>query len=107
MGLGVLAISLSVAACALSAGIGIGILAGLWQSAAMFYSALSIAATAPVVVAASSSALGLGAGALSSYFFFKEPKINKAIKECVNAVKLCDVPSDDEEPVILSGLEAA
>lgn len=95
LALGVIAISISVVAAGAALGVGIGMLLGVWQTPLMFMASLLAAETAPLIVASSSVAAGLGAGLLSQYLFFKEPKIRRALDTCVDEIKrshLSNVP---------------
>ncbi|EHL30525.1 hypothetical protein [Legionella drancourtii] len=87
LALGVIAISIAVVMTGAALGIGIGMMLSMWQTPLMFMTALFAAETAPLIVASSSIAQGIGAGLLSQFLFFKEPKIKKALDNCVDAIK--------------------
>lgn len=87
LALAVIAVSLSVVMTGASLGIGIGILLSLWQTPLMFMTSLFAAETASLIVASSSGVMGFGAGLLSQFLFFKEPKIKGALDNCVEAIK--------------------
>lgn len=87
LALAVIAISLSVVMTGAAVGIGIGMLLSLWQTPLMFMASLYAAETAALVVASSSIVAGFGAGLLSQFLFFKEPKIKGAFENCVEEIK--------------------
>lgn len=87
LALGVIAISISVVVVGAALGVGIGMLLGLWQTPLLFMASLFAAETAPLIVASSSVTAGLGAGLLSQYLFFREPKIQRALGACVDVIK--------------------
>lgn len=97
LGIAVIAIYLSVAMSGAAVGIGIGMLLSLWQSPLMFMTSLFAAETASIVVASSSVVAGLGAGLLSQYAFFKEPKIKESLDNCVEAIKKSHLSTTQSE----------
>ena len=75
LALGVLAIALSVVVFGGSIGLGIGILMGLWQTLVAFMTCLLAAEMPALIVVSTSAALGVAAGFVSGFMFFKEPSI--------------------------------
>ncbi len=111
LALAVIAISLSVVMTGAALGIGIGMLLNLWQTPLMFLASLYAAETASLIVASSSAAAGFGAGLLSQFLFFKEPKIKGALDNCVEAIKeshLSTIPLEEgrEDEISSARIEA-
>ena len=93
-GLAIVAISLAVLIVSCAAGIGIGVLAGLWATPMLFLNALFSAHLAAITVSAVSSALSIGSAAVSSYFFFKKPQIKTVLSDCINSIKETQLAKD-------------
>lgn len=87
LGLAVIALSIATVITGGALGIGIGVLYGLWQTPLMFMTSLFAAEAAAVGVAAFSATVGIGVGGLTSYLFFKEPKIKTHLTACIETVK--------------------
>lgn len=87
LALAVIAIALSVFVLTAGLGIGIGMLLGLWQTPLIFMTSLFAAEAVSLAVATSSVVAGVGAGFISQYYFFKEPKIKIGLDNCVEAIK--------------------
>jgi hypothetical protein len=87
LSLAVMAITLAVFIVAATAGIGLGVLAGIWATPMVFFSSLFASQATAVGVAAGAGALSLGATVGSSILLFKPAKIKKALTNCVESVK--------------------
>lgn len=87
LAIGAVVIALAVVASTMALGIGIGMVINLWETPLLFMAALMAAESAPLLVASTSGIAGIGAGLISHYLFFKEPKIKTALNQCVEAVK--------------------
>jgi hypothetical protein len=100
LALGVIVISVATVMAGAALGIGIGMMMGLWQTPLLFMAALLAAESSSLVVASASVTSGVGAGLISQFLFFKEPKIKSALNNCVEAIKqsnLSDVSSAENE----------
>lgn len=98
----VLGLTVIVIACAAlvmggTLGIGIGVLAGLWQTPLVYMASLLVCELPALGVAALSTLLSIGAGVSSGYFFFKEPKVKTEIQRCIEVIKESYLEENPEE----------
>ena len=85
--LAVIAIALAGLIMGIGAGIGLGMLTGLWATPLVFFNCLWAAKGAAVAVAAGSGLISLGSACIASFLLFKQPKIKTALTECIETVK--------------------
>lgn len=87
LGLALIGIACAAIVTGGAIGIGIGILAGLWQTPLICLASLMAFEMPALGVAALSVSLGVGVGVASGFLFFKEPKIVTAKNDCIELVK--------------------
>lgn len=97
LGLAVIGITCAGLVTGGALGIGIGILAGLWQTPLIYMASLLACELPALGFAALSTSFGIGTGIVSGYFFFKEPKVETAMKHCIEVIKESYIEESSDE----------